>query len=444
MREETDVCIIGGGLVGMLCALEVADKGLSVYLVDKNFASSGDHAASVLFSYKSSPGTANLTEASRKIWREISERFGNPIGLHENGVSFVALSQKQAESMGKDAAKADPEAFGFSADPEQIKKLLGVQNIKEEVRAVILEKNGGHIFAGLLHETLRQELIRKGVRVWGSDQVAELVMEDGTIKGIKTAYDQLAAENTVLCAGAWTGKLLAQIGLKLPLRPARSHRMELSVTGKMPPMPLLNRLAKGDIIIRPMRSGRVLVTYTGLMDQNQATWSKHVDHGTAQLVLKTAGNILPALAHAKPVNTQTNTLAVTPNGSPYIGRVAAVDGLFIATGMNADTFAYGPAVAKSLAALLNKEQPEIDLEAFSPDRYIHVHQQEDSFAEQEEIIRQTFKDLDPEALEKKLAEAQQTHEKAKAEARRIVEGKKLKENKQKVEYAKVSEEMKDE
>ena len=440
MKEETQVCIVGGGLVGMLIAWEAAEAGLDVFLVDKNFAGSGDNAASVLSPSLATSATAPLLQAGRQGWDALAEKLEDPIGLQQNGVGFVALTAAKAQVLSQNAS----EDSVFSHTPEEMARTLGVGRVQEDLYGVLHEQQGAHIFASLLHDSLRRDLVKKGVGVWGSDRVAEIVMRDGVVKGIRTAHDELVAEHTILCAGAWTGKLMAQLGLKLPLRPARSHRVEISVTDDTPKFPLVNRLPKGDILTRPMRSGRVLVTYTGLMDQQQATWHKQVDHETVDLVLNNVANIIPAFAHGKPGQAETNTLAVTPDNLPYIGRVAAVDGLYVATGMNADTFAYGPAVAKALLTLIQKEQPEVDLAPFSPDRYIHLHHKEDSFAEQEAVIRETFSNLDPEELEKKLAQAQENHEKAKAEAMRVVEGKKLKDSKQNVEYAKVDEKLKGE
>lgn len=440
MREETQVCIVGGGLIGMLCAYEAVEAGLDVFLVDKNFAGSGDNAVSALFQYNRDPATHALLKAGRAGWQAMAENLEDPIGLHENGAAMVALTAARARELSQNSG----EGYSFYHEHPAMAKALGVNRVQEDLCGLLYEQAGAHIYASLLHETLRQALVRKGVMVWGSDRVAEIVVRDGAVKGIKTTHDELVAEHTILCAGAWTGRLMAQLGLQLPLRPARSHRIEMSVTDDTPKFPLINQLHKGDIIIRPMRNGRMLITYTGLMDQQQATWSRHVDHEMVNLVLKNIAGILPAYAHGKAVKTETNTLAVTPNNLPYIGRVAAMDGLYVATGMNGDTFSFGPAVAKALMNLIQKKEPEVDLSAFSPDRYIHLHQQEDSFAEQEAIIRETFGNLDPEELEKKVAQAQENHEKARAEAQKVVEGKALKENKQNVQYAKVDENLKDE
>ena len=435
MREETQVCIVGGGLVGMLCAHQAAEAGFRVFLVDENFSGGGDHAGSVLFQYEVNPTLQELLEAGHQGWAALAETFDDPIGYQTNGVGFVALTPEKAQTLANYAG----DGFTFASKPEQMGEMLGVDQVQETLHGVLYEQQGAHIFPTLLHETLRQQLVRKGVRVWGSDRVAEIVMQDGAVKGVKTTHDELVAEHTLLCANAWTAQLMAQLGLKLPLRPARSHRIEMSVTGDMPNFPLVNRLPKGDVLIRPMRSGRFLITYTGLMDQQQATWRQHVDDEMVNLMRQNAAHILPGFSHGKTIHTQTNTLAVTPDNRPYIGRVAAVDGLYVATGMNAEAYAYGPAVANALVALMQKEQPAIDLEPFSPDRYQHLHQQEGGFAEQEAVIRETFADLDTEALEKKITQAKANHEKAKAEAERVVEGNPLKDSQQKVKHAKVDE-----
>lgn len=438
MREETQVCIVGGGLIGMLCAYEASKAGLGVFLIDKNFAGRGDNAASVLFAHGENVALNELLTAGHQGWIDMQNELETPLGYHQKGVGLVALTQDEAQNYATQVGEGDV----FFNIAEDITKALGVHQIQEDLCGLLFEEKGAHIHANQLHEALRQELIRRGVRVWGSDRVAEIIMRDGAVTGVKTTHDELVAEHTILCSGAWTGKLMAQLGLKLPLRPARNHSLELSVTGETPDFPIVYRLPQGDIILRPLRNGRVLVSYSGLMDQEQATWRQDVDYDTVKFILQTIAKILPAYHHGKTSKTEITTLAVTPDILPFIGRVAAVDGLYVATGMNASTFAFAPAVAKALVALIQKEQPTLNLEAFSPDRYIHLHQKENSFAEQEAIIRETFGNLDTEQLEKKIIQAKENHEKAKAEANKTFVGKELKDNKEKVQHAKLEKNFK--
>ena len=144
---------------------------------------------------------------------------------------------------------------------------------------------------------------------------------------------------------------------------------------------------------------------------------------------------------------EASTLAVTPDMLPYLGRVASMEGLYVAAGMNSQTFMYAPAVAKSVALLVKGEAPEIDLTPFSPDRYIlkdltaqaaeAAANGDDQESEVEAALRAELEGLDPAEIERQIA-ASIAERKARYEAGNLKDqGQKLVDKDGHVEYAKV-------
>lgn len=445
MQHEADLVIVGGGLVGMLTALEAQRAGLEVCLVDKNFSKSGDHAPSILFSMGVPEAAKPIFNYSLKQWEALAESVEDPIGLNRHGVGFVSLNEMQTAQY--EALAQSKSGFAVYKTPETIAKALNVSQVGA-MHALLIEESGFHIYSSMTHDALRRDLMKGGARIFGSDAVTELLIDKEKVVGIKTKDDEIRAKHVALCAGAWTGKLLKQFGLNLPMRPARSHRIELSVTGEMPKQPLLYLLKEGNIMIRPMRNGRVLVVYTGLADDNQATWSHHVDHPTVTGVVRAVARLLPALASAKVQQVEASTLAVTPDMLPYLGRVASMDGLYVAAGMNSQTFMYAPAVAKSVALLVKGEAPEVDMTPFSPDRYIlkdltaqaaadAASPLAEQLSEVEAALRAELEGLDPAEIERQIT-ASIAERKARFEAGNLKDqGAELVDTSEKVEYAKV-------
>jgi sarcosine oxidase len=54
--------------------------------------------------------------------------------------------------------------------------------------------------------------LRRGASIWGNTEVREWRADSGGVT-VKTDRDTYAAERIVFCAGPWTGKLLAQLGI---------------------------------------------------------------------------------------------------------------------------------------------------------------------------------------------------------------------------------------
>lgn len=431
MQHEADLVVVGGGLVGMLTALEAQRAGLDVCLVDKNFSASGDHAPSVLFSMGVPKEVQPIFDYSVQQWAELAESVEDPIGLMRDGVGFVALNDAQAIGLQKIADLH--EGFKVFTDVGEMAAALRVPQVGS-LKGLLLEGGGFHIFSSMTHEALRRDLMQGGARIFGSDAVTELMIEKEKVVGIKTKHEKIRSKNVALCAGAWTGKFLEQFGLKLPMHPARSHRIELSVTGEMPKQPLIYPLKEGNIIIRPMRGGRVLVVYTGQNDEAQATWDQHIDHAAVKTILFAVAKLLPTLANAKVRHVEASTLAITPDMLPYLGRVASLDGLYVAAGMNSQTFLYAPAVAKAVALLVSGKAPEVDMTPFSPDRYILKDLTEKAATptpKPEDVdqdvanLHEELAGLDPAAIEQHLAEATAAREAAKEAGNLKAQGKDL-------------------
>jgi len=157
--------------------------------------------------------------------------------------------------------------------------------------------------------------------------------------------------------------------------------------------------------------------------------------------------LLPALANAKVQHVEASTLAITPDMLPYLGRVASLDGLYIAAGMNSQTFLYAPAVAKAVALLDSGKAPEVDMTPFSPDRYILKDLTEKAAAPAQphtaSDVDQDIADLheglsalDPEAIERQLAETAAARDAAKEANNLKAQGKDLVDaQKENVQYA---------
>jgi hypothetical protein len=85
---------------------------------------------------------------------------------------------------------------------------------------------------------------------------------------------------------------------------------------------------------------------------------------------------MPTLQKAKRRRVRTFTQGVTPDGLPYIGRPANVEGLLVAAGFGRARYAYGPGAALVIAALAAGQNPEVDTTPFSPDRFLLAQPQE--------------------------------------------------------------------
>src|SRR5690606_41538996 len=89
-------------------------------------------------------------------------------------------------------------------------------------------------------------------------RVTGLVDEGGGVLGVQTARGEMRGERVVVAAGAWSGELLATLGLTLPVKPMKGQMILFKCAEDFLPSMVL---AKRRYAI-PRRDGHVLVGCT--------------------------------------------------------------------------------------------------------------------------------------------------------------------------------------
>ena len=93
------------------------------------------------------------------------------------------------------------------------------------------------------------------------------------------------------------------------------------------------------------------------------------DHALLDDVMRAARALYPNLADARPVERWAGLIDVTPDEVPALGTVAAVPGLYLATGLSGHGFGIGPGVGYAMAQMVRGERTVVDLSALRYARF---------------------------------------------------------------------------
>lgn len=374
MREQVDVCIIGGGVVGLFCALDHINAGKKVRLIDKQYTGSSRFNVGEIMLQGYPEDFLPFVAYSRSQWKMSEENLGCDVGYDRMGGFRLAISNRDVKKI-KESTENE-KAFGFESewieDLERIKELMDINLMPEKLKGVKYSLHDAVIDSRHALDSLRAMLIQKGLMIWGSDDVDEFIEENGEIVGVKTEHgEECIADSIVISLGIRAGDLFEKIGVKLPIRPARVHILELMPTGKMPKQLVDHRERYGEIIFKyNEKTGRAVVSYTAERDPAQATFSLKEDEKMLAWLKRRAGEMMPSLENAQVLETHVVSVGVTPDRRPYIGKIKEHKRLFVAAGMNGKSYAFAAGVAGYLGALIRGEDSplkEEDVAAFVPD-----------------------------------------------------------------------------
>jgi glycine oxidase len=368
-----DCLILGGGVIGLSLAYELAGQGLSVHVLER--AAVGREAswagAGILPPGNiASPQTADerlvrLCHDLHPRWAaQLREETGIDNGYRRTGGIYLARTAADAEALAQQAEEW--RTRGVTAEMVTAHRLA-------DIEPALAQPIGGDLPGSALFAPDEAQLrnprhVRallaacqaRGVRVTEGQTAEDLEITGRRVTAVRTA--QLRHEAGVVCiaSGSWSRPLLARLGAAVPLKPIRGQ-MALLDTGA----PILRRVVnEGKRYIVPRDDGRVLV---GSTEEDVGFEKCTTDESIAEL-LRFGAELAPALKDAALETCWAGLRPATPDGRPYLGPVPGYENAFVAAGHFRSGLQLSPGTAVVMRQAILGQPVDVDLSAFRLDR----------------------------------------------------------------------------
>lgn len=357
------VVVVGGGVIGLLTAYNLAAKVTHVTVCDQGEVGresswAGGGIVSPLYPWRYSAAVTALAHWSQDFYPQLAERLFADTGVdpevHTTGLYWLDLEDQAealswAERQGRPMSRVDISAVHDAVPAlgpgfKEAIYLAGVAN----VRNPRLVKSLKAALLALPNVTLREHC-----------QITGFIHENGRVAGVGTATGAVPADDVVLSAGAWSGDLLRTLGIELPVQPVKGQMILFKCAEDF-----LSRmvLAKGRYAI-PRRDGHILVGST----LEHAGYDKTPTDDALQSLKASAVELLPELAQAQLVGHWAGLRPGSPEGIPYIGPVQGHEGLWLNCGHYRNGLVLAPASCQLLTDLLTGAAPVIDPAPYAPE-----------------------------------------------------------------------------
>ena len=318
------VLILGGGLMGLAIAHQLARRGRTVEVLSRRRSeAAGFVAAGMLAPHAeglSGPllqlGQASL-EAIPAWVQQIETDSGLACGLRPCGivVPFATVAER-------DAYPTAP--WGEALERGGLER--EVPGIGPQWRAGLLFRQDGQIDnRRRLMRALERACAGLGVRFQEGVEVQELQRQEGRLQGVQLRnaegeLQQLNTSEAVLCCGAWSSQLLPE----LPIHPVKGQM--LSLQG---PREALRRVIFGPgTYLVPREDGLLVV---GATSEREAGFREGLTpDGQRQLQAGIAA-LLPEASQWPPMERWWGFRPCTPDEGPLLGA-SSLEGLWLACG----------------------------------------------------------------------------------------------------------------
>jgi sarcosine oxidase, subunit beta len=375
--SSATVIVIGGGVIGLSTAYHLAhNHGVKVTLLEKEQIGDGasSRAAGIITGLLWSDTGVLARKISLQRYRELSEELP---GYCFQDVGCLNLFDPPAWP---EREKLLP-IYERNGAPYEILSAAAIHERWPELTPSeeiigLFDPLGGYSEPDEYLPALAAQCRALGVEIREQTPVTGLINRNGGIIGVRTPVGDLEADAVVCTVHIWTNQILQALGGQVPVKAFVHQRY---VTTPLPApvrIPAVNANPQGGYI-RPATGNRLLAGGETACREEWRVQSPdfRMSELTAPESVKSELTthmtpLWPRLAGTSWESEKVGLIAFAVDGEPILGPVAQLPGLFLGCAFHSGGFAYNPAAGLLLAEMVATGRTQIDLRAFSPNRFL--------------------------------------------------------------------------
>lgn len=342
--SASHVVIVGGGVTGLSAGWWLARSGVSVTVLDKfivGWEASGRNGGGA--SHYQSP----LFDEEQRLWPQMEELLGYPVE-HQKGRMIIAMTERQWEQY-----RFVAERHHRLGHPVEV---LDTKQVQEAVPLAgdncfggVHYKFGGHANPQRSVQAYAWALQDLGGKIIQHSPVTGFETAGGKVTVVKTATATYGCDAVVIAAGPQIPQLMAQLGVNVPLAPARA---EMIITEPAPMMPLTGvdghklygrQTMRGNLAYGGGPHEWIDVDATGPKARPSTPLMRNLASRLAEL--------FPKAAHLNIIRSWAGVIENSPDGRPILDRLSSPDNVTVAS-MSGVGFGLSPASGHAIRDLV--------------------------------------------------------------------------------------------
>lgn len=418
-KEKKSVIIVGGGSIGLFTAKYAHDLGMNVTVIEKNRIAEGasyGNAGHIVPSLgtpsadpakllqhikelskknntiklkpkydlpylkwlyhhlmssnqdkfqKSSDLLLALGSESRKLYDDLENEYAYKI-LYQQGRLKVYRAKGlflEGRKSAKILLKKNVETIVFSK--EELQKNHSFLNISK-ISGGIFHPNDAHIPTYHFLIKLAENLRSKGVDIKENTNVIGFIKQEEQIISLETTEGIFSADEIVIAAGNATPELALKLGISNILMQSGAG-YSITIPHMFPTLNTTVMIEDDHITLSPFENDLRIASAIILGDENP-----EIDLDIVQTILKNVSPYLLMDINSVPrekMKIWKGFRPCTPDDMPYIGRHSKYNNLIFASGHGTIGIHLGPVTGKLVSQLLSHEEPSINIDSLSPERF---------------------------------------------------------------------------
>ncbi len=376
-KNQYEVVIIGGGIVGCAASYFLAKQGVRSLILERDTVA-GHSSGFALGGLNPLGGfgiPGPLSEFSLKsfdlhtnIHSELFENTGVDTEYDSHLHITLAISDKESVAI-KDKLKWQQNVSKFNVEWKSKEDILAIE---PRISPNII---GGSIIQNVAtvdpYKTTLAFLM--GAEKLGSQikytEVISVTLEKEGYYRIKTKSDNLIAEKVVFAMGPWTQFAKEWIGINIPVEPLRGQILKMNIEG-----PPLTYVSWGSNYIVTKSDDLIWLGTT----EERVGFNEKTTNEARKSMLDSVLSIFPYLLDAQVVGHTACLRPLSLDGLPILGTTEKSENLIISTGGGRKGILYGPLMGKFTSELVTGSNIDMDISMLSPDRVFEYSRESDN------------------------------------------------------------------
>jgi len=376
MKDQAQIVIVGGGIVGVQIAYHLAQKGRTdVVLLEKGEIASGEssHAAGLVTQFATSHTMLKFRMYSIELYSEL--------GLIDHvGSLRVASSREQLKELERSVSRA--RALGLECEvisPEEAVRIMPQITPKDLYGAIYLPRDG-QLDPYTTTTTIARRAKEMGVEICTNTRVTGIELSPrGEVQRVLTDKGPIRTEIVINAAGLWAPRVAAMAGLYVPTTPVDHQHIALkAVSGReFPPGTPCLRDPDNLVYMRQEQGGLVIGGYE---PNPLERWIDGVpwEHGGStlpadfdrfEMLLEGAIRRIPFLDQAGIITLVCHPGAYTPDCQPMLGPMAGARGFWMAAGMSLNGYGGAGGIGQLMAEWIVDGEAPLDVYSYRATRF---------------------------------------------------------------------------
>jgi D-amino-acid dehydrogenase len=311
---------------------------------------------------RAAPVLRDLNLASRELYVGLADELPD-FGLATRGLLMLCREERtlaHEQSLARHARE-----LGV---PTEVLDAAATARLDPDVRMNVAGSvyfpRDAHLDPSRLILGLTPRLEASGVKFLWETELNGWRRDGESLAAARTNHGEIAADAFVLAAGSWSPSMVRDLALRLPMQAGKGYSLTLPRPRQLPR--LCSILTEARVAVTPMGGSLRVGGTMEVVGLDESIQPRRI-RGITEALPRYFPEFTPE--DFQGIEPWRGLRPVTPDGLPYLGRVAAVPNLIAATGHAMMGLSLGPITGQLVAEIVDGEPASIDLSLLSPDRY---------------------------------------------------------------------------